>query len=322
MSSLSSASGAPHAPERVIQLAAPAPFNLVATVRLLQRRPTNRIDHWQEGRYQRAFHTGDGMRLLVVENVGTSEEPEVRGAIMGGPITDTVASDLNDTMSWMLGLDAEPAPTGWIAEKEPRLASIAAAVQGFRPPCFPTLFETCARVVPFQQLSIDAGTAIIGRLVERFGPSLTVDGRQWIAFPSPEAIADARPEWLREAGLSRAKTASLQGLARLALEGELTTARFRALPTDDALIELRTLPGIGPWSAGLILLRGLRRMDVFPPGDVGAAHNLTALLGLPEPLAPSEAKTYAACFGERQGYLYFLALANQLRARGVSLTAD
>jgi len=30
------------------------------------------------------------------------------------------------------------------------------------------------------------------------------------------------------------------------------------------------LPGIGPWSAALILLCGLRRMDVFPQADTGA----------------------------------------------------
>jgi DNA-3-methyladenine glycosylase II len=84
-----------------------------------------------------------------------------------------------------------------------------------------------------------------------------------------------------------------------------------------ALAELQTLPGIGPWSAGLVLLRGLRRMDVFPAGDVGAARNLPALLGLSEGWSPADASAFAARFGDRRGYLYFLGLGAQLLSRGL-----
>lgn len=37
------------------------------------------------------------------------------------------------------------------------------------------------------------------------------------------------------------------------------------MTTDEAPRRLAELPGIGPWSAGLVLLRGLGRTDVFPP---------------------------------------------------------
>jgi DNA-3-methyladenine glycosylase II len=95
----------------------------------------------------------------------------------------------------------------------------------------------------------------------------------------------------------------------------LEVERLQALPTAAALEALRALPGIGPWSASLILLRGLRRMDVFPEGDVGAARNLTALLGLPNVLTPAETSAFAARFGDRRGYLYFLCLGGQLLSR-------
>jgi DNA-3-methyladenine glycosylase II len=292
-----------------------APFNLEATVRLLQRRPTNRVDHWKDGRYLRAFRTAEGPRLVALMNVGTVDVPDVRLEIVGDAVSEDIARDVIVTMRWMLGCDADPAPTAWLTQMEPRFAAVAAALRGFRPPCFPTLFETCASVLPFQQLSLDAGTAIVGRLVERFGPSLTLLDQSWFAFPPAEAIADASPEVLRAVGLSRAKGASLQALARLTLDGTLEVERLRALPTAAALETLRALPGIGPWSASLILLRGLRRMDVFPEGDVGAARNLTALLGLPNVLTPAETSAFAARFGDRRGYLYFLCLGGQLLSR-------
>lgn len=317
MNAPSFSSDQPGPPDFTGSLPTSDPFNLEVTVRLLQRRPTNRVDRWQDGRYLRAFQTAEGVRLAAVANAGTIDAPDLRLEILAGTVSDQTARDMTACVRWMLGLDAAPAPTTWLAAMEPRFAAVASALAGFRPPCFPSLFETCARVLPFQQLSLDAGTAIVGRLVERAGASLTLHGQSWFAFPSPETIADAPLSLLRETGLSRAKAMALQTLARLTLAGELGIARFQSLPMDAALAELRTLPGIGPWSAGLILLRGLRRMDVFPAGDVGAARNLTALLGLPTPLTPAETSAFAALFGDRRGYLYFLSLGSQLMARDV-----
>lgn len=255
--------------------------------------------------------------MVIVANSGTIEAPDVRLKIQGGSVTGDVARDLMETVRWMLGLDAAPAPTAWLAEMEPRFGPTVRALHGFRTPCFPTLFETCARVLPFQQLSLDAGTAIAGRLVDRFGSALTLAGREWRAFPSPETIAHAPIEALREAGLSRAKAVALQSLAERAIAGELDTERYQSLPSGAALKALAALPGIGPWTAAVILLRGLRRLDVFPTGDVVAARNLPLLLGLPAAWSPADACAFAERFGDRRGYLYFLGLGSQLVARGL-----
>jgi DNA-3-methyladenine glycosylase II len=298
-------------------LPAVGPFNLEATVRLLQRRPTNQVDRWHDGAYFRAVSTADGLRLLRVTNRGTIAEPDLQLAVLGGQVSEGTTAEVVATVRWVLGLDVPPAPTSWLAEIEPRLAVVTHVLQGFRPPCFPTLFETCAAVVPFQQLSLDAGTAIVARLVERLGRSLTIREQPWFSFPTAESVAGASPADLREIGLSAAKASSLQTLARLTADGMLDRDRLRALPTPEALAALRALPGIGPWSAGLILLRGLRRLDVFPEGDAGAARNLTALIEPSVPFTPASASAFAARFGDRRGYLYFLALGEQLRARGL-----
>lgn len=292
------------------------PFNLQATVRLLQRRPSNGVDHWEDGRYLRAFETADGIRLATVTNLGSIDAPDLRLHVLGGSVEDRAAHELTARLRWMLGLDEAAAPTAWLVEQEPAFEPVAAALRGFRPPCFPTLFETACRVLPFQQLSLDAGTAIVARFVGRFGCRMGLDGRDWFAFPSPETISETPVEALREVGLSTAKAAALRSLAERALAGEFDVRHFQSFPTEEALKQLTALPGVGPWTAAVLLLRGLRRMDVFPAGDSGAARGLPALLGRPERWTPVQASDYAARFGDRRGYLYFLSLGAQLMTRG------
>ena len=300
-----------------ISIPVAAPYNLQATVRLLQRRPTNRVDRWGADGYRRAVPTAHGPRLLHLRDFGTIHKPDLRLQVLGGDTPPDSTAELIATLRQMLGLDAPPVPEAALSEIEPLLAPVLFALDGFRTPCFPALFETCASVLPFQQLSLDAGTAIVGRIVENFGVQMLLDGALWYCFPSPEAIAGADPERLRQTGLSRSKVAALQGLAHRIAGGSLSSEHLRALSTPEAIAALRDLPGIGPWSANLILLRGFRRLDVFPEGDVGAARNLTALIQAPQLLTPAEASAFAARFGDQRGYLYFLALGAQLRAKGL-----
>jgi DNA-3-methyladenine glycosylase II len=106
-------------------------------------------------------------------------------------------------------------------------------------------------------------------------------------------------------------------LAARVLSGELTTERLEALPSEAAMEVLTALPGIGPWSAGLILLRGLRRMEIFPAGDVGAAKNLARLLNLEGPVSVRDLRPLYDGFGNVKGYLYFYALGWRLLDEGL-----
>ena len=148
---------------------------------------------------------------------------------------------------------------------------------GCGPPASPR-FRGVRERRPFQQLSLDAGVAIVSRLVERFGKRLEHEGRGFYAFPKAQAIADARIEALRACGLSLGKAESIRSLARLIESRQLSAEKLAGMSTNDALETLTDLPGIGPWSAGLVLLRGLGRLDVFPSGDVGAERGLRTLL--------------------------------------------
>ena len=158
--------------------------------------------------------------------------------------------------------------------------------------------------IPFQQVSLEAGQSFVNRMVARFGKSR---GSQWL-FPTAEAIANASIEDLRAAGLSAAKATTLRAASSLIVAGALSDADIERLPSDEALRLLDDLPGIGPWTAGVILLRGFGRLDVFPHGDVAARRTLSHLLAGTSPGDDAAEAGLLEGLGRYRGLVYFLGL--------------
>jgi DNA-3-methyladenine glycosylase II len=296
------------------RLATRAPFHLEATVRVLQRRPTNVVDIWQDESYLRVLATTDGPTLVEVTNRGTIDEPDVRLNVIRGVVSTRARANLRLTVRKMLGLDVDPAPLQRLAESERRLSAAALALRGLRPPRFAELSEAFANVVPFQQLSLDAGVSIVARLVERFGKSLDHGARRFYAFPTTRDVAEARTDALRECGMSLRKAETLQRVAGAIASGELVERKLSRMSSEEAIRVLGEISGIGPWSAALVLLRGVGRLDVFPPNDVGVVRGLTRLMGVKP--GPSLDRVIRR-FGDLRGYLYFCALGGSLLAKGL-----
>jgi 3-methyladenine DNA glycosylase/8-oxoguanine DNA glycosylase len=301
-----------------VRLPAAAPFHLEATVRVLQRRPSSH-EIWEQNRYLRVFTTTDGLVLTAVENRGSIDAPDVRLTFLAGAPSAGTRRTVEQIVRKMLGLSVDPAPLHAAAVRLRALRPTALSLRGMRPPRFATLFDAFANVVPFQQLSLDAGAAIVGRLVERFGARVMHGDQPFAAFPTASAVAGARRSALVACGLSRSKAESLRYLANAVETGELREEAIAKLGTADALQTLIELPGIGPWSAALVLLRGFGRLEVFPPGDSGAKRGLDALLRLrtPESLARVVER-----FGDYRGYLYFCGLGGSLLAKGLIHRAE
>ena len=82
--------------------------------------------------------------------------------------------------------------------------------------------------------------------------------------------------------------------------------------SDDAAGVLCRLKGIGPWTATVILLRGLGRLDVFPMNDTSVARNLAFVTRS----VPLDIERALAALGPQRGMLYYYLLLARLEARG------
>src|SRR3990172_203857 len=117
-------------------------------------------------------------------------------------------------------------------------------------------FEALAESIVYQQISGRAAATILSRFQERFG-----DGR----FPRPEGVLQAEDAALREAGLSRGKSAALRDLAAKSLDGTLPSlARLKRMEDDEVVERLTVVRGIGRWTAEMFLIFRLGRPDLLP----------------------------------------------------------
>lgn len=186
----------------------------------------------------------------------------------------------------MLDLDADPAAVAAHLGRDPVLAPLVARAPGLRIPGSPDAFEIAVRAVLGQQVSVAGARTLAARLVEAHGKPLAAPaGPVTHLFPDPDALADAG---LAEVGMPGARRRALRGLAAAVAGGELVLDRGAARAETSAA--LQALPGIGPWTASYVALRGLGDPDVFLAGDLGV-RKAAARLGLPD--RPRELERYA-----------------------------
>jgi DNA-3-methyladenine glycosylase II len=222
-----------------------------------------------------------------------------------------------ETVQRMLGTDRTLAEFHRRAARIPWLRPLALRMRGVKPPRYPTLWEACVNAIVFQQVSIHAASAILRRYVVTLGSPFELRDRLTLhAFPNAEVTLRANDDVLRAVGLSTNKIAALRRVAVTLVSGTLDERMLEEGSSVEAAALLRSIKGIGPWTAAVILLRGLGRLDLFPLNDSGVARALTFVGG-----SPPEIENVLDVLGPQRGMLYYYLLLARLEARGgLSLT--
>ena len=172
-------------------------------------------------------------------------------------------------------LAADPAAIDGHLASDPALAPLVTARPGLRVPGAWDGFELAIRAVLGQQITVSAAVRLAGRLVAAYGEPLAApDGELTHAFPRPEALAEAD---LTSLGMPRSRAAALSAVAAAAVANPHLFDATRSL--DDAVRELKSIRGVGEWTAQYIALRQLREPDAFPAADIGLLRAMARLEG-------------------------------------------
>jgi DNA-3-methyladenine glycosylase II len=118
-------------------------------------------------------------------------------------------------------------------------------------------FNTLARAICGQQISVKAAQAVWNRLVA------------CCTEITPEKVLSKKRTELRACGLSDRKTEYIADLAQHFADGKIHEHRWPKMSDEEIIAELVDVRGIGRWTAEMFLMFNLLRPDVFPLDDLG-----------------------------------------------------
>lgn len=133
------------------------------------------------------------------------------------------------------------------------------------------VFESLARAILGQQLSVKAAATIWRRFAEHHG-----------GIPSANGVLETAQDVHRSLGVSGQKHGYLRSLAEHCLD---TPSSFEAVSgrTDEEIIaDWTRVKGLGRWTVQMHLMFQLERPDVFPVDDLGIRRAMEAHCGIPK----------------------------------------
>jgi DNA-3-methyladenine glycosylase II len=269
----------------------------VSTFRLQARGPfsLSAAAYFSEG-FPAGQGGGDGPRLdlaFPVEGrwspVGVRVTEDLTAEVVANPAA--VAVDLISTqVVRILSLDVDASGFAAVGERDPVVGALQRRYPGLRPVQFHTPYEAAAWAIIGQRIRMTQAATLRTRLATALGDRIDFGDRHLPSFPPPARLAELESF----PGLTDRKIEQLRALGHAADQGLLDAATLRAQPPEEALAHLRTLPGVGPFSAELILLRGAGHPDGFPASEQRLHRAMAAVYHLGEDPGPAALEAVAA----------------------------
>ena len=260
--------GTAHAPIRV-RLATRQPFDATSVLAFLGDRAVVGLEAWDGCTYRRTLALPHGHATVACQEAA------------GGLVAEFRLADLRDLapgvarVRRLFDLDADPVAVADLLGADPMIGALVAARPGLRIAGCVDPHEILVRAIVGQQVSVAGAATVVGRLVAEHGEPLGfADPDLTHVFPAVGRLSEADPVGL---SMPRARGAALVGAC-----GALAHHRIvldAGVDRSGIVAELLSLPGIGPWTAAYIAMRGLGDPDVMLAGDLGVRHAVAALGG-------------------------------------------
>lgn len=160
--------------------------------------------------------------------------------------------------------------TDYLAAHDPILGEEIKRIGHIERAVIPDLFAALVNSIAGQQISGKALATVWGRLCERLGEI------------TPEAVLAAGEERLRACGLSGRKAGYMLAAARAVQDGTLPIHSLVDKSDEEVIKTLTALPGVGRWTAEMLLIFSLERPNVLAFDDFGIRKGMCRLYGLEE----------------------------------------
>lgn len=124
-------------------------------------------------------------------------------------------------------------------------------------------FEMYISYIISQNNNVKRISSTIDKLSKHYGEKVIFNNKEYYLFPKFNDIKDITLEELKELGLGFRDKYIINALNKLKIDN-LFLEKLDFLPTEEALIELMSIKGIGLKVASCILMFGYSRFDTYP----------------------------------------------------------
>ena len=238
------------------------PYDWSAMLSYLRDRSIDGVETVKENVYARTLMVGGECGIVEIAELpkmqslaATIRFPSVR-----------VLPKVVDRIRRAFDLDTDVSSINAHLRRDPLLAGLIGARPGLRVPGGWDGFELGVRAILGQGVSVQSARRLVRSLVETCGRKVHLESGTGLrlAFPTP---AQVRAADLSKLGVPAARRQALVAMAAAALRDP---SLFQPLSALEATVErLRSLPGVGEWTAHYIALRAARDPDAFPVPDAG-----------------------------------------------------
>lgn len=284
-----------------------APFDFQASLRFLEGFPATEGEQIVgDGSLLKAFRESGVTMAARVSGAGTVDDPRLECRVSAlGEIPRPAAESVRDRVGFFLGVDDDLTEFYRSARADPAFSAVVDQLYGYHQVKFPSPIENLCWAVLSQRTRMPIARRAKAALLHRFNNRITVGTHDLWAFPDLAQLLTLTPQaWADLVGSER-KGSFLHGIARKLDDEDF----LRNGPYDKVKDFLLGLPGIGPWSASFVLIRGLGRTE-----EIGANAELvraaSAVYG--RRLSDEEFRELAEGYGSWQGYWAHYLRAAQL----------
>ncbi|MCR4667715.1 MAG: DNA-3-methyladenine glycosylase 2 family protein [Desulfovibrio sp.] len=172
----------------------------------------------------------------------------------------------------------------YLTERDPRLGAVISRIGPVERQIIPDLFSALVHAIVGQQISGKAQASIWKRVLDLLGYPLL-----------PGNVLSLDEPALRACGLSARKVGYIREAARRIETGALDLAGLSSIEDEACIGELLALPGVGRWTAEMLLIFSMKRPDVFSIADLGIQRGIRMLYRI-ERVSAEFARTLAALY--------------------------
>lgn len=242
----------------------------------------------------RVFTTDTGAPILAKIYRGDDSKNLFVDIYSEAALTKNILLKERAELAFCLGLGADYRLLREAAKGDEILSTALRFNKGIRPKRYSTIFEAvcgaiCAQNVDFRRLY-----SMMELLCKSFGRCLRIANSSYWAFPTPYAIAAASEDDLRQCKVGYRASRLWNAASWFCDHGQdLDRQRLKAMPLVEALTTLCQIPGLGPYSAAIVLRAGAGREDIFQL-DSFTRHILRTLYKRDELQSDSEIRAFIA----------------------------